>query len=75
MRSAEKGEKVMATMFSEASMGLNEPVIKDSGTRREFETGAVRDIEDVGYDTDFDPNNYAEVFWHDCGLDNMTKVY
>ena len=46
MRSAEKGEKVMAAMFSEASMGLNEPVIKDSGTRREFETGAVRDIQE-----------------------------
>lgn len=32
-------------------------------------------FEDVGYDTDFDPNNYAEVFWYDYGMDNMAKVY
>ena len=51
-------------------MGKNQSKIKDSGHRREFNTGAVRDMED-GREIIIAPSNYASSqLCSNCGYKN-----
>lgn len=72
-----ESDGVPQEIVSEVVNSLDVPTIKDSGTRREFETGAVRDIQEGKGRCDLLPLDVLAALYEPCGYNdqNMDVVF